>query len=143
VEEEQHDGRHSFGAGVAQCPAIKTVIDNDEMIFFRDVTAGHPVRNVILADYTRLGDCSYADIEDLLQIDKSVRDRIEAAEAARVAKEVMDRLPKDGAEEEQMIREGYRLARNMSWDVVVRKYLLNDLSQVHDRQVQYRDYLRA
>jgi hypothetical protein len=111
--------------------------------FLRDVTAGHPVRNVILADYTRLGDYHYADIEDLLQIDKSVRDQIEAAEAARVAKEIMDRLPKDGAEEEQMIREGYRLARNMSWDVVVRKYLLNDLSQVHDRQVEYRDYLRA
>ena len=31
----------------------------------------------------------------------------------------------------------------MSWDVVVRKYLLNDLSRVHEKQVEYRDYLRA
>lgn len=111
--------------------------------FLRDVTAGQPVRNVILADYTRLGDYQYADIEDLVQIEKSVRDRIEAAEAARVAKEIMDRLPEDYEQLEQMIREGYRLARSMSWDVVVRKYLLNDLPQVHDKQVEYRDYLRA
>jgi len=111
--------------------------------FLRDVTAGQPVRNVILADYTRLGDHQYADIEDLVQIEKSVRDRIEAAEAARVAVEIMDRLPEDRTQTEQMIREGYRLARSMSWDVVVRKYLLDDLSQVHEKQVEYRDYLRA
>jgi len=111
--------------------------------FLRDVTAGQPVRNVILADYTRLEDRPYEDIEDLVQIEKSVRDRIEAVEAARVAQEIMDRLPKDPAEVEQMIREGYRLARNMSWDVVVRKYLLDDLFQVHDQQVEYPDYLRA
>jgi hypothetical protein len=42
-----------------------------------------------------------------------------------------------------MLREGYRLARNMSWDVVVRKYLLNDLARVHDKQVAYHNYLRA
>lgn len=111
--------------------------------FLRDVTAGQPVRNVILADYTRLADYPYADIEDLLQIEKSVRDGIEAAEAARVAGEIMDRLPKDQTEVEQMIREGHRLARNMSWDVVVRKYLLNDLARVHDKRVGRHDYQRA
>ncbi len=111
--------------------------------FLRDVTAGQPVRNVILADYTRLGDQQYTDIEDLVQIEKSVRDRIEAAEAARVAVEIMDRLPKSRAQADQMIREGYRLARSMSWDVVVRKYLLNDLSRVYERPIEYRDYLRA
>lgn len=111
--------------------------------FLRDITGGQPVKNVILADYTRLEDYPYADIEDLLQIDKSVRDRIEAAEAARVAKEILDRLPKDQAQTEEMIREGYRLARNMSWDVVVRKYLLGDLSRIHERQADFHDLLRV
>ena len=111
--------------------------------FLRDVTAGQPVRNVILADYVSLGDGRYTDIEDLRQIDRSVRDRIEAAEAARVAEEIMDRLPKDQAQADQMLREGYRLARSMSWDVVVRKYLFSDLARVGDRQVGYHDYLRA
>jgi len=108
--------------------------------FLRDVTAGQSVRNVILADYTRLEDYPYADIEDLLQIEKSVRDQIEAAEATRVANEIVDRLPKDRSQMEQMIREGYRLARNMSWEVVVRKHLLNDLVRIHDEPIGYRDY---
>jgi hypothetical protein len=111
--------------------------------FLQDVTAGQPVKNVILADYTRLGDYRYADIEDLVQIDKSFRDRVEAVEAARIAGEILDRLPKDARQLEQMMREGYRLARSMSWDVVVRKYLLGDLLRVHEKQVAYRDYLRA
>jgi acetylornithine deacetylase/succinyl-diaminopimelate desuccinylase-like protein len=122
---------------------MKTVIGNDEMIFFQDVTAGQPVRNVIPADYTGLGDYPHADIEDLLQIEESVRDRVAAAEATRVAEEVMDRLPKDQAQTEQMIREDYGLARNMSWGMVIRQYLLNDLSQVHDKRVGRRDYQRA
>jgi len=42
-----------------------------------------------------------------------------------------------------VIREGYRLARNMSWDVVVREYLLSDLSRVLNEPCEVRNYLRA
>jgi glycosyltransferase involved in cell wall biosynthesis len=105
--------------------------------FVRDVTAGQEVRNVIVADYTQLRDSQHYDIEDLLQIDRHVRDQIEAAESARVAGEIVDRLPRSEAEVEALINEGYRLAYNMSWDVVVRKYLLNDLTRTTDRQPQY------
>ncbi|MBN1508230.1 MAG: hypothetical protein JW955_15380 [Sedimentisphaerales bacterium] len=105
--------------------------------FVRDVTAGQPVKNIIVADYTRLGDHQYADIEDLLQIDRRVRDRIEAAESTRVAEEIIERLPKNEAELETLISDGHRLACNMSWDVVVRKYLLSDLARASERQPQY------
>jgi len=111
--------------------------------FLRDVTGGRPVKNVILADYTNLGDHEYEDIEDLVQIDRTVRDRIEAAEAARIATEIIARLPQNETELGEMIREGHRLARNMSWDVVVKTYLLNDLSRVHRKQAQYTDSLGA
>ena len=111
--------------------------------FLRDTTAGREVRNVITADYTNLGDYQYADLEDLLQIERKVRDQIETVEGARVAKEVLERLPKNDAELEAMIREGYRLACDMSWDVVVKKYLLNDLSRAVDQQREMRSYLRA
>ena len=89
---------------------------------------------MIIADYTSLDGHSYADIEDLLQIDRKARDHIEAVEGARVAKEILDRLPQNDAELERMIREGYRLACNMSWDIVVRKYLLNDLLHTQEKQ---------
>ncbi|OHB66781.1 MAG: hypothetical protein A2Y76_11385 [Planctomycetes bacterium RBG_13_60_9] len=111
--------------------------------FLRDVTAGRPVRNVIIADYTQLDGYQYSDLEDLLQINQRVRDHIEAQEGARVAQEVLDRLPKSDAEMESMIREGCRLARNMSWDVVVRKYLLDDLSRVFEKEPQAKDYSPA
>jgi hypothetical protein len=105
--------------------------------FIRDVTMGQPVRNIIVADYTKLGDYQYADIEDLLEIERRVRDKTEAAESTRVAAEIIGRLPKNEAELETVISEGHRLACNMSWDVVVRKYLLSDLAQASERLPQY------
>jgi len=105
--------------------------------FLRDVTGGRSVRNVILADYTALNDYCFADIEDLLQINRKARDHIEATEGARVAGEILNRLPKTDADLERMVHEGYRLACNMSWDMVVRKYLLNDLLQTQDKQPRH------
>ena len=96
--------------------------------FVRDVTEGQEVRNIILADYTELGTPPPADIEDILQIDQPVRDRIEGNEGIRVANEIMQRLPRNDADLEALIREGYHLARKMSWDVVVRKYVLSGLT---------------
>jgi hypothetical protein len=111
--------------------------------FLRDVTGGREVRNVILADYTTLNGYSFADIEDLLQINRKARDHIEAVEGARVAGEILDRLPKTDTDLERMIREGYRLASNMSWDMVVRKYLLNDLLRTRDQQPEPHNCVRT
>jgi len=104
--------------------------------FLRDAAAGQNIRNVILADYTTLSNCPGTDIEDLLQIDRKTRDRIEAAEGARVAREILERLPRTDAQLERMIHEGHRLACEMSWDRVVCKYLLRNLLQTRDRQVK-------
>ncbi len=111
--------------------------------FLRDVTGDRDVRNVIVADYTQLGDYPYADLEDLMQIGRKVRDQAEAREGARVATEVLNRLPKTDAESESLLHEGYRLARSMSWDVIVRKYLLNDLLRAARPLPQVRSYLKA
>jgi len=97
--------------------------------FLRDVTGGEDVKNVIIADYTNLGDFRYGDIEDLVQIDRSVRDRIEARQAAAVSKEILMRLPKSDAETEAMIQNGYRLAQKMNWDMVINNYLLKNLQK--------------
>lgn len=111
--------------------------------FLRDVTAGRDVRNVVLADYTAMDDRCGSDIEDLLQIDRKIRDGIEAAEGARVAREILDRLPQNDAQIERMIRDGHDLACNMSWDVVVREYLLNDLLQTHEKQPEQAGCVRT
>jgi hypothetical protein len=92
------------------------------------------IKNIIIADYTDLTeqgssipDTRYStgieDVEDLLQIDWSVRDRIEAKISEKVAQQIIQRLPKTESEIENMIQIGYELAKNMTWDVVMQNYL--------------------
>jgi glycogen synthase len=100
--------------------------------FLRDVTGAESVKNAIVADYTNLETNNHADIEDLLQIDRSVRNRIEAAQSEKVAMQICSRLPKNQAEVESMIQTGYELAKYMSWDVVMKNYLLSSLQKIPD-----------
>jgi hypothetical protein len=95
----------------------------------RDVAGTQDVKNVIVADYTNLSECDYAEIEDLLQIDRAVRDQVEIKESANVAEEIVQRLPRNESEIESLIGTGYRLAANMSWDVIVKNYLLSGLQK--------------
>ena len=79
--------------------------------------------NVIVADYTELPSKSLRP-EQLLAIGQAERDRIENIVAARVAKDLLERLPRSPKEFEQYIERGYALAQKMSWDVVARDYVL-------------------
>jgi len=97
--------------------------------FLRDVTGGQDVKNIIVADYTNLQTQDYADIEDMLHIDRAVRDRIEASVSEKVAMQICSRLPNSEAEIATIIETGHHLAENMSWDLVVRHYLLRSLGK--------------
>jgi hypothetical protein len=101
--------------------------------FLRDIIGPESVKNVIVADYTNLEVSSYVDIEDLLQIDRLIRDRIEASQSEKVAMQICSRLPKDESEIENIVKTGYELAKNMSWDVVVNDYLLSALRKIPDK----------
>ena len=107
--------------------------------FLRDVAGPEGVKNVIVADFTRIDTARFPDVEDMLQIDRSVRDSIEQAEAERVAMQICSRLPKNDADIESMINTGYALAKDMSWDTVVNNYLLPSLQKVyqHPRNTIY------
>jgi hypothetical protein len=95
--------------------------------FLRDVSQGQDIKNAIIADYTEAGFPERADIEDLLQINTQTRDHTEARVSHRVAQDILARLPQNDADVEDLIRRGYALAKNMSWDVVTRQYLLATL----------------
>jgi glycosyltransferase involved in cell wall biosynthesis len=100
----------------------------------RDVTGTtEDVKNIILADYTNLDDFNYTDIEDLLQINRSTREHIEANISEKVSRQIIRYLPKNESEIESMIQTGYELAKNMTWDVVMRKYLLNNLQKIPNK----------
>ena len=78
---------------------------------------------MIVADYMRLRG-GYTGLSALAQIGWAGRDMIEAEESRRVAAQLFERLPKTDAEEATFVRQGYELASRMSWEVVVRNYLL-------------------
>ena len=111
--------------------------------FVRDVTAGENVKNVIIADYTNLNNRDYADTEDLLQIDRSVRNQIEASVSEKVAMQIVRRLAKNESEVESMIQTGYSLAKNMSWEMVVKNYLLVSLQKALHKERSQAIYTKA
>ena len=86
-------------------------------------------RNVIIADYTAI-DGRFHEITDLLDIDRAVRDQVEDKESSEVADEILMLLPKSDAEIAAMIENGRRIAKNMSWDVVVNDYLLPTFEKI-------------
>ena len=111
--------------------------------FVRDTTAEENVKNVIIANYTNLGARTCADIEDILQIDRPMRDEIERRESEKVAMQICSRLAKNESEIESAIQAGYELAKNMSWDVAVKNYLLPSLQKVLQKQHSRSIYTRA
>jgi glycogen synthase len=98
--------------------------------FVLDIAGAEGAKNLVIADYTRLNSHGFANIEDLLKMDESVRDQIEYSVSEKVAMQICSRLAKSESEIEDMIKTGYSLAKNMSWDAVVKNYLLPSLQKV-------------
>jgi len=92
--------------------------------FVRRVSGGREVPNVLVADYTALPGGEKVTLDEALSIGAAERNAVEEAEAPRVAAEILRRLPADPAAREAFLRSGYELASRMSWEVVVRDYLL-------------------
>ncbi len=111
--------------------------------FVKAVTGGQDVRNVIIADYTQLNWDGWYDLEDLQQINKEARDRIEQQVSQRVALEICARLPKQDAEVASMIETGYNLAKHMGWEAVAEKYVLKSLRKATQKQHRGQIHLGA
>lgn len=93
-------------------------------------TAGpEGVKNIVIADYTSLDTIGLDDTEDVVHIDKSVRNRIENTISDKVAMQICSRLPKSEAEIKNMLQVGFGIARKMSWDVVVKNRLCPSLQK--------------
>lgn len=86
--------------------------------------------NVIVADYVRLPDeyvCNSA--HDALWIDQDVRDWNERTNAANAAQKLFHALPRTDSARRSLLLRGQALAKEMSWEVVVAKFLLPALEK--------------
>lgn len=85
---------------------------------------GEGVPNVVVADYVTPVAALHLDIPHLLAIGQQTRDMIEAATARKVAMVLAERLPRTPEAANTLLENGFALAQRMSWDVVVRDYLI-------------------
>jgi hypothetical protein len=85
--------------------------------FVKQVGGRRAMPNVILADYIQAAG-KMKTAEEALAIGKPQRREAERKVAVEVARVLMDRLPHTVAQERDLLRTGYGLARRMSWDVV-------------------------
>lgn len=96
--------------------------------FVDAVTGGREVPNVVQVDYADLGGRKMS-MDELLHMDRADRDAIEYHVAEQVAARLLSRLPQNEAAHEELLRSGYEMARQMSWEVVARDYLLPALER--------------
>lgn len=90
---------------------------------FVEKVSGGQTLNAIVADYTELAEKTMRP-EQLLAIGKEQRDLLEHKVSARIAKELVERLPRTPQEFEAAIHRGHALAEQMSWDAVAKNYIL-------------------
>lgn len=95
--------------------------------FVKDIAVPENINNIIIADYTNLNGHNFNNLEKLLKINGQVRGQIEQRVSEQVANLILSRLTEDTVELEERIETGFSLARNMSWETVVRNYLLPGL----------------
>jgi len=83
---------------------------------------------IIVADFLQVK--GRMTVEELLAMPISRRERIESAEAERLAALIAERLPRDERAMRRRLGRGCRLARQMSWQNVVRDYFLPALGRM-------------
>jgi hypothetical protein len=95
-------------------------------------TDGEPTANVLVADYTVL-DRPHT-LDEVLNMTQDERDRVEAVESARLADELMQRVPTTDAGRSALITAGQKLVKKMGWDQVIQHKMLPLLERVtHNR----------
>ncbi len=81
--------------------------------------------NLIVADYVTLPNgMATGDHRATQVLGQPERDRIETAEAQRVAQEILAHLPTTKQARQRLLRQGRRLSQRVDWDTVVQEYLL-------------------
>ncbi|HSI32564.1 MAG TPA: hypothetical protein VK986_03160 [Tepidisphaeraceae bacterium] len=101
--------------------------------FVDRAAGGKPTPNAIVADYTDLLTKGLRP-EQLLSIGQPQRDEVEHRVAEKVARQIMERLPRTPQEFEPFIRRGHDLAAQMSWDVVARDFIVPGIERASKHQ---------
>lgn len=97
--------------------------------FVNDVTGGASCANVIIADYTDVSYQKHEEIDELIYNENMLRKQVETDLSKKLAMMICSRIAENDTEAEQLLRSGYELASNMSWETVVSRYVLKSISK--------------
>ncbi len=115
------------------CGAISVISDVCGCYgFVNYVTKGDGAPNVIVADFTSPG--KGMTINDLMEMDRLQRDRVEEEVAGRVVDDLLHLLPFDDDARSKLIETGQKLLKKMGWDTVVKDGLLPMLERICSNQ---------
>lgn len=85
-------------------------------------TGGEMPANVLVGDFIRVPAASTAD--DAMRIDMAERDAVETAEAKRLARRLIERLPKNDDDITKLLQSGAALGQKITWKRTVVDYFL-------------------
>ncbi len=98
--------------------------------FVGRAAAGQPASNLVLADYVSVPpEWQLWSPWDALRIDETIRTSLEARNSYLVAQQIAERLPGNDEDRLRLLAAGQGLAAGMSWEVVVKDYLLPALGR--------------
>jgi len=90
--------------------------------------------NIIIADYARLQNIP-TNLNGLLSIDQTQRDKLEEQVSEQLAQTILQRLPYNNPQESQvLLTQGYETARQMTWDIVCQKYFLPAVERAYKKR---------
>lgn len=85
-------------------------------------------KNIIEANYLHVPEGE--TLESLMEMGIAIRDGVENDENPQIAAKIIERLPRDDNQMQQMITSGHELAQEMSWECVVNEYFLPGLARM-------------
>jgi hypothetical protein len=91
--------------------------------------------NIVVADYCDVGG-EARDEKGWLSLTRHERERHEIHVAAGVARRIMNALPTTDAQMKSLLQSGYKLASQMSWDVVAGRFVMPGLDEACRKKVR-------
>jgi hypothetical protein len=99
------------------------------MGFVKKVSSRQGEKNYIIGEYNRLEKGRWAE-KKLLSMDRHQRDRVEVRTAGDVARRLVELLPADEKDMENLLERGYDLAKHMSWEVVAGRFVMPQIDAI-------------
>ena len=90
-------------------------------------------RNIIVGEFDRL-DQSPDSLPGLVGIDQRQRDTVEEKVCRDLAERIMERLPRDDEQAQQLLEDGYESARQMDWSAVCEGMFLPAIERAYMRR---------